>query len=56
MSLIDEIRLNLKEDYEIVSQYWLPRTYENDCDCLIVINKKSGTQYKVSVEEWSEDD
>lgn len=55
MSLIDEIRLNLKEDYEIVNQL-LISTYENDCDCLIVINKKTGIQYKISVEEWDKDD
>lgn len=55
MRLIDEIRLNLKEDYEIVNQFWVS-TYENDCDCLIVINKKNGTQYKVSVEELDKDD
>ncbi len=55
MRLIDEIRLNLKEDYEIVNQFWVS-TYENDCDCLIVVNKKTETQYKVSVEEWNNND
>ena len=55
MSLIDEIRLNLKEDYEIVNQYWLPRTYEADCDCLIVRHKKTGREFKISVEDWEED-
>ena len=56
MSLIDEIRLTLLQDYDILNQYFLPRSCDADCECLIVTHKKTGREYKVSVEDWEEDD
>ena len=56
MELVEEIRLSLLQDYDILNQYFLPRSCEADCDCLIVKHKKTGKEYKVSVEDWEEDD
>lgn len=56
MRLIDEIRLTLLQDYDILNHYFLPRSCDADCEYLIVKHKKTGREYKVSVEDWEEDD